>query len=98
LSNLIPSASLKAAYTIDLAKSLYERLDKDITMFKSPKEVEWALEILGYAFIPPHYQYVKEDKNYLKYILNIYEFLLCGELEVVNDGKSFIKTTNNKVL
>lgn len=66
-------------------------------MFKSPKEVEWATEILGYAFIPPHYQYVKEDKNYLKYILNIYEFMVCGELEIVNDGKSQIKTATSKV-
>jgi len=96
LSNLISSTSIKATFTIDLAKSLYERLDKDQTMFKSSKEVDWATEVLGYAFIPPHYQYVKEDKNYLKYVLNIYEFLLCNELEVVNDGKSYIKTTNNK--
>ena len=98
MSNLISNPATRATLAIDLAKSLYDRLDKDVVMFKSPKEVEWATEILGYAFIPPHYQYVKEDKNYLKYILNIYEFMVCNELEIVNDGKSFIKTTANKVI
>jgi len=77
---------------------LYERLDKGEPLFRTSKEIEWAIEILGYGFIPPHYQYVKEDRNYLKLILNIYEFTLCEEIEVVVDKKTIRKISSPQVL
>ena len=88
LSDLIPQATIRANITIELAKALFDRLEKGETLFKSPKEVEWAIEILGYGFIPPHYQYVKDDRNHLKNILSIYEYLLCEEAELTIDGQT----------
>jgi len=94
---LINNSTVRATIAIELTKSLSDRLDKDEPLFKSPKEVEWAIEILGYGFIPPHYQYVKEDRNYLKLILNIYEFTLCEEIEMVAEGRAIRKTSTTKV-
>jgi len=87
MSRLIPNSSVRANYTIELTKALYDKIERDELQFKSPKEVEWALEILGYGFIPPQYHYMKEERNYLKNILTIYEYILCEDVELIIDSR-----------
>lgn len=86
-----------------MSKTLYERLLKKEPLFKSAKEIEWALEILSYGLIPPHSQFIRDDQNHLQNILTIYELILCEEtertidkqtnrytiVEVINNSSSF---------
>lgn len=96
LSDLIPQSSIRASITIDLAKSLYERLERTEILFKSSKEVDWALEILGYGFIPPHSQFIKDERNHLKNIITIYDFLLSDEAEITVESGT-IKISSRRV-
>jgi len=96
LSDLMPNQAITYNFVTEFLKVSHLRLEKDFPMFKSVKEIEWATEIIGCAFLPPHFRYSNGAKNYLKYALTIYEFLLFNELEITDDGKSTIKGTNNK--
>lgn len=87
MSHLISNGTVRVNITIELTKHLYDRIERDELQFKSPKEVEWALEILGYGFIPPEYVYVREDRNFLKNILTIYEYILCEDVELIIDNR-----------
>lgn len=78
---------MKTNVTIELTKSLYEKLEKSELEFKSPREIEWAVEILGYGFMPPHIYFQKEEKHYLKHILNIFEYILCEEVDLHRENK-----------
>lgn len=73
---------------VDLIKSLHDRMKAHKPLFKSAKQVEWALEILGYSFLAPQYQYMRDDKNYLESILAVYEYILCGQVDLEHDGKT----------
>lgn len=96
MAHLIPNGNVRANITIELAKALYEKIERDELQFKSPKETEWAIEILGYGFIPPYYQYNREERNYVKTILTIYEYILCDEVELILDNRK-IRCVNLKV-
>jgi hypothetical protein len=96
LSDLITQPSVRASITIDLAKALYDRLEKQEALFKSSKEVDWALEILGYGCIPPHSQFIKDERNHLKNIITIYDFLLSDEAEITTEGAT-LKISNKRV-
>ena len=93
---MFPQPTFRANAVIELTKSLLEKLISAQPLFKSAKQIEWAIEILGYGLLPPQFQYIKDDRNYLEIILWIYEYILCGQVEMELDGKS-LEAQNTEV-
>lgn len=87
LIELVPQISLRFNLTIELTKALHEKMKNREPLFKSSKQLDWALEILGYGFVSSQQQYIKDDKNYLESILAIYDYLLCGQVELELEGE-----------
>lgn len=74
-----------------------DKLEKKEPLFRSSKEVEWAIEILGYGYIPHYSQFIKDDRNHLRNILSIYRLQLTEETELVVEGQT-VRVPNRKVL
>jgi hypothetical protein len=88
MSHLFSTFTTKTNVTIELTKSLIEKLERGELEFKSSREIEWAVEILGYGFIPVQANLIREDKHYLRFILNLFEYILCEEVDLYREIKS----------
>jgi len=88
LMDLIPQANSRASITIDITKALHERMKNRDPLFKSLKQLEWALELLGYGFVPPQQQYFISSGNYLESILAVYEYVLCDKVVLELEGRN----------
>jgi len=87
--DLVPQPNLRANIIIEIIKGLHEKLKNKEPLFKSLKQFDWALELLGSAFVPPQYYYISHNANYLESVLAIYEYILCGKVELELEGRRF---------
>lgn len=74
--------------TIEIIKGLFAKMRNKEELFKSLKELDWALEILGYGLIPPQHQYINSNGNNLQNVLILYEYILSGKVSVDYEGKA----------
>lgn len=86
--DLIPQPNSRASITIDITKALHERMKNRDPLFRSLKQLEWALELLGYGFVPPQQQYFISSGNYLESILAVYEYVLCDKVVLELEGRN----------
>lgn len=94
LAYLIDKPEVRVSITIELVKSLHAKLEANDLQFRSPKQIDWMMEILGHGLIPPQYAYYREEKNYVKNILNIYECILCDEVHIEKENKTYRYSSN----